>query len=540
MRRRLWLALVLLATGVALPAGMAHSADSSEARKGGTLRVSFLVDVDYVDPALAYFPPAWMFEYATCAMLFNYPDKSGAAGARVIPEVARKYTVSRDGRTYTFDLRRTFRFHTGAEVTAKSFADTLNRLAQPKLRSPATAYMHDIVGATAVIEGKAQKISGVRVLGRYRLRLRLTKPVGDLTARLTMPFFCPILPNTSVDPRGIDNPPGSGPYYVAERIPNQRVVLRRNPHYRGDRPANVDRVIVTSETAEDCLRGVEQNRIDSCQFGIASSIPLLAAKYGINRPGGRFFFANPTLNPTLETRFVAFNHARPAFDGPGQIPLKKAINHALDRAEVARALHLPSGSGTDQLLPAALGRPASIYPTVGADYAAARRLFAQATRRPTTRVLYADNAPTGVAVARTIVSNLKQIGIEVKVKHFDFTVLPEKVAASGEPFDLALGGWIADYPDPATFFVPLLANGSRVWGINLDDPRINRRIEAANRLRGEARRNAWADLDVDLMRENPPWAPLVYHGYPIFVSQSTGCVVAHPVYLFDIAAACKK
>ena len=103
--------------------------------------------------------------------------------------------------------------------------------------------MREIVGAVAVMEGKAQAISGVRVLGRYRLQIRLTRPVGDFTARLTMPFFCPILPNTPIDPAGMDDPPGSGPYYVAERIVNRRIVLKRNPYYRGGRPANVDQIV---------------------------------------------------------------------------------------------------------------------------------------------------------------------------------------------------------------------------------------------------------------------------------------------------------
>ena len=47
------------------------------------------------------------------------------------------------------------------------------------------------MGAEAVMDGKAERISGVRVLGRYRLQIRLTKPLGDFTARLTLPFFCP-------------------------------------------------------------------------------------------------------------------------------------------------------------------------------------------------------------------------------------------------------------------------------------------------------------------------------------------------------------
>ena len=70
------------------------------------------------------------------------------------------------------------------------------------MKSPAKPYMREIVGAVAVMEGKAKTISGVRVLGPVPAAIRLTRPVGDFTARLTMPLFCPILPNTPIDPAG--------------------------------------------------------------------------------------------------------------------------------------------------------------------------------------------------------------------------------------------------------------------------------------------------------------------------------------------------
>ena len=255
---------LLVASGLARPAG---TASAGEARKGGTLRLGLPADVDFVDPALAYRPRSWPFGFATCAKLFNYPDAPGAAGTRLMPEVVDRFTVSRDRRTYTFELKKTFRFHTGARVTAQSFADAIDRVAQPKLESPAITYMREIVGATSVIDGKAQSISGVRVLGRYRLQIRLTRPVGDFTARLTLPFFCPILPNTPI--AEINDPAGSGPYYVDDRVVNQRIVLKRNPFYRGDRPANVDQVVYTiSESQEACLLDVEQDRIDQCTFGL--------------------------------------------------------------------------------------------------------------------------------------------------------------------------------------------------------------------------------------------------------------------------------
>ena len=101
-------------------------------------------------------------------------------------------------------------------------------------------------------------------------------------------------------------------------------------------------------------------------------------------------------------------------------------------------------------------------------------------------------------------------------------------------------GWGVDYADAATFFVPLLGRDGARSGVNLDDARLQRRIDAVNRLTGDARRRGWADLDVDLMRDNPPWAPFMHIQSRMLVSASVGCVVLHPVVTFDITALCKK
>jgi ABC-type transport system substrate-binding protein len=261
----------------------------------------------------------------------------------------------------------------------------------------------------------------------------------------------------------------------------------------------------------------------------------LADAHGINRPGGQFL-----VGPSLTTWYVAFNHNRPAFRGRQQVPLKKAINHAVDRPSMSRAFGYLTGKRTDQLLPPALARRASIYPLGGADPVAARRWLARAPLRPRELVLYANNATVGVAIAQVLVFNLRQIGIEVDVKYFDTLALTEKAATPGEPYDLIYLGWAADYADGAAFFTPLLADRGRLSGTNFADPRVTARMKAAGRLTGDARRDAWADLDVDLMRDNPPWAPVTNTQAVTLVSRSVGCVVLHPVYDFDLAAACKK
>ena len=139
----------------------------------------------------------------------------------------------------------------------------------------------------------------------------------------------------------------------------------------------------------------------------------LADRYGINRPGGQLFVG--TL-PT--TQYFAFNHDRKAFKGRGQIPLKKAINYAIDRPALARAFGYLGARRTDQLLPPALGRDESIYPIKGADPAAARKWLAQARFKPSKLVLYAFDARLWSALAEEFKFDLKQIGIDVDVKYF--------------------------------------------------------------------------------------------------------------------------
>ena len=115
-------------------------------------------------------------------------------------------------------------------------------------------------------------------------------------------------------------------------------------------------------------------------------MPRLAKQYGINRPGGQFF-----RSPLLATPHFVFNHERPAFKGPGQIALKKAINYAIDRTELTRAYPYLAGIRTDQMLPPALGRDTSIYPLREADPATARKWYARAKYKPQRLVFYAPN-----------------------------------------------------------------------------------------------------------------------------------------------------
>src|SRR6476469_4319411 len=104
MRRRpgLWLTLGALAAGVAMLglAGCGSSSSNSSSgggggsqaipphQNGGTIRIALAGNIDYLDPALAYYQSTWQIEYSTCVKLTNYKDLEGYAGHVIYPEAA--------------------------------------------------------------------------------------------------------------------------------------------------------------------------------------------------------------------------------------------------------------------------------------------------------------------------------------------------------------------------------------------------------------------------------------------------------------------
>ena len=99
----------------------------------------------------------------------NYPDKPPPEGGlRVVPEVATANPrVSDGGKTYTFTLRRGFRFNDGIPVEASAFARAINRILAPGVDAGGLPYVKDIVGASrrSRRNGNGRRGSGCRRQG---------------------------------------------------------------------------------------------------------------------------------------------------------------------------------------------------------------------------------------------------------------------------------------------------------------------------------------------------------------------------------------
>ena len=528
------LGVALAIASVALLVTAASSA-APAAKRGGTIVIEFSSDVDYIDPQLSYYGETWKLEATTACKLMNWPDKEGAGGAIATPEVSAGLPlISKDGKTYTFTIKKGFTFSNGKPVTAKSFVDSFNRFANPKMQSTGVQFLDIVKGAQAVIDGKAKTISGVRAQGD-KFIIQLTKPSPDILARVAMPFMQAIDPALAgqIDANGINEYASCGPYYFSSRTPGRSITLKRNPHYKGGRTANADTIQVNigNDVAVE-YQNVEKGTSDFASGGIpATEWKNVVGKYGLNKKDGRV-----QVRPQLDIRYVAMNHSRPLFkDNPG---LAKAVNWAVDRQAFSAQGGYLYGKRTGQILPPGmLGyKPQGIYPLrVTSNTQKQAKKLAEGTLRGGKAVLWAANTGTAPLQAQLIQYNLKQIGLDAEIR-----LLPraQQFTNAGNPqtatFDMTVERWGADYADPYDF-VNVLLDGAQVTNPQHNNyayfnvAKYNSQMTAASLLTGPKRGTAYAVLDGALMRENPPWAPLVNSNDRVFLSARVGCVTINEI-----------
>jgi ABC-type transport system substrate-binding protein len=505
----------------------ASKSGSADAKRGGTLRVNLSeTDFEFLDPALAYDSAGWTVLFATNMTLLNYPDKPAPVGNRLTPEAAAAFpTVSKDGKTYTFTVRSGIKFSDGSALTAASFKRAIERAADPNEGSPAIAFLHTVVGADARNDGKAKSVSGVTASGQ-KLTVKLTKADPTFLAQIAMPFFAAVKPNMPINPKGENVYPSAGPYHIVSRDVGRQLVLERNKNYKGSRPSNADRIVITvlTDQAQSFLQ-TKAGQVDYDMGGVPPTAHQeLFNKYGVNK--SRYF-----VNPGVNVFYVALNTSRPAFQN---VKVRQAVNYAIDRPAMLRVGGLLAGKRTDQILPPSMRgfRDAKLYPIKGADPAKAKQLAGGASSNVT--ILHTTSA-SSVARGQILQFNLKQMGLNPTLKPQPFGVAIKTAGDKKGEFDAFLIGWLADYPDPFDF-VNVLMDGNNIQDSNnsnyayLNIAKYNQAMNAAARLSGNPRYEAYGKLDVDLMKNAAPWAPMYNGNTREFIGARLTNYIYHPVY----------
>jgi YVTN family beta-propeller protein len=507
--------------------------------RGATIRVVAGWDPGGFDPALAGDPLAIEALYATCAKLVNYPDRNDPTDSELIPEVARSLpTASDGGRTYTFTIRRGFRFSppSDAPVTAATFKYTIDRVLSPRMRSAAASDYLDIVGARAYHAGRTTRLTGVVARGD-RLIIHLTAPAPDLPARMAEPAMCVVPTDTPIDPRGVNVIPSAGPYRILSYAPGQGVVLARNPNYRGGRPSRPARITIAFDIAA-------QRAIAQVEHGTADDVPglnfdrsqedELAARYGPGSPAARAGHQRLFVTPSAQLDYFALNSHRPLF---ADQRVRQAVGDAIDRRALARLGDyfeaLPEHPTDDYLVPGVPGYRADQEPDLAPDLARARRLIRGHTG--STVVLgTCDVEPCGEQ-AEIVKSNLAAIGLRVRIEQLPSDTLFTEEQRRHAPFDMAWDGWIPDYLDPEAMLNVLIA--SNYPDPSLRSPFWRARLRRVSRLSGVRRDLAYARLDRQLVTRAVPLIAFGNLSSRDFFSARIGCVRNGP-YGVDLGALC--
>ena len=509
MPRRLWLSLALLAIGAGLLATARLAAAGPPS--SGIFRVGMTGASVQIDPQVSYITTGWWLEHATAAKLYNWSDR----GSKLVPEVASRVAISRNGRTYTFFLRRNFRFSDGSRVTATNFTYAIDRVLSRDLASPGAAFITDpngtnIVGAQAVNAGQATHARGVVVKGPYKLVIRLVRRDPTFISKLTMPFFqatSTTLPRTSEVTGAY---PSAGPYYFSANEVNALTSIRRNPHYGGTRARHLAGVDVQwGLNEETAFHEVEANQLDEGPIP-APEVLGVVNRYGINKT--RFW-----SKPTNCLGYVALNGRRPIFR---RVAMRKAINWAVDRTALAGAAGPALGTPWTHLLPPLFPgsimkkrlQPYSVHPNLQK----ARKLAGDSVRKLRIRVAYRDTN-AGQAQAQGVRQELIELGFKaqnITLVAFSGGAIYTAMGAQGSDLDMGVAlGWCAEYPDAASLLSFFLETPFFV-----ESQKYRDKLARVNRLSEPARTRALGRLDLEITNDLAPAAVLRTYNNRYFFS----------------------
>jgi peptide/nickel transport system substrate-binding protein len=537
MYRKLLLALGLTALGASLMvaaavAGTSSSSSSSsgsksQVTKGGTLRINVSnTDYEYLDPALSYDAIGWATIYAVNAQLLNYPDKPASAGGnQLAPDAAAGFpVVSKDGKTYTFTVKSGLKFSDGSNLTAAAFARSIFRVCDPDQGSPAVAFANNIAGCQAFADKKASGLSGVTAKGQ-KLTVKLINADPTFLSQISMPFFAAVKPNMAIDPKGISVYPSAGPYKIVSRDPGRSLVLERNTFYKGTRPANADRIVITTNTDQNqSLLQVKSGEANYDLGGVpAVQNGPLSDEFGVNK--SRYF-----VNPLTGTGYIAMNTARAPFSN---VKARQAANWAVDRPALLRTRGKFGGKRTDQILAPQLPgyKDADIYSIKGANPTKAKQIYSGGGD---VSLLHTTSAAS-TNFAQIAKFNLEQAGFKVTLKPQPFGVAIKSMGTKGTDLNMFSIGWIADYFDPFDF-INVLMDGTTIADANnsnysyFNDPKYNAAMKSAAKLAGQARYKAYGALDIDISKNAAPWISVFNFTSRDFISAKTENYIYQPVY----------
>jgi ABC-type transport system substrate-binding protein len=545
MHKRLLLSIAMLTIGAAmLTASSFASSQSPAAKKGGILKFSLFAGIENIDPQRSYYVPEWQYEWLTARMMLNFAHATGGRGYRLVNDGASSYTVSRNGKTYTFHIRRGMKLSNGARITSANYKHALMRVLNPDVGSPLASFLTDpasvnIVGAVAYNNGSSQDVPGIKTVGPNTLRISLLAPNPLLPTLMALPptgaiaTNVPYRPLTSVSS---SSPlPAGGRYYVAEYVPDRSIKIRKNPFYKPlgapPTPGIVDGFDYDIGVQQDqALLLTKNGQLDWAADGLPSSAwgPLFS-QYGTK--GRARVFSTSVVD------YITMNNTKGPFKTQN---VRKAVANGIGRNALVNIRGPRAGHAQCSLLtPAIPGYKKCTAYGNNPNLSKARSLV---SGHQGDKINYwYTNSTSGTQIQQLATAQLNAIGFN-NIEHRGFSSgLFTALGRKGNDYDFAIVGWAADFPDPYDYVNKLLS-GETIQDVQnnntayFNNPTANKLMRNAARLKGQKRLTAYGNLDNKIQST---WAPIASidnrNDREFFSSRiDTKSIIQSPIYEIDL------
>ena len=422
------------------------------------------------------------------------------AEAEIIPDLATHWDITGGGTVYVFHLDAEARFSDGRSITADDVAFSIERALSPALGSPvATSYLDDIVGALAYASGEAPTVEGLEVIDDHTVRITIDAPKAYFLAKLTYPTSYAVdRSQVTEDGSWMLEPVCSGPFALQE-IDRDHLVLERNPHYVG-RSVNLDTATYVFG-AGDPMTMYETGELDI----------VAVSPYEIERvldPRNPLHSQLHTA-PAASVRYLGFNTDEPPFDDPA---VRRAFAMAIDKERLADLVFRGTALAADGILPPALPDHDPSFEGIAYDPEEARAVLATSRYADKMPELVLSTAGTSAHLgsdARAVLAMLEEnLGLEVTVEQLEWADFLEDLNRGR--FQMALSGWIADYPDSQNFLDLLFHSASPQNRSGYANADVDALLESARAKLDPERRTELYRQAERMIINDAPWIPLTH------------------------------
>jgi len=365
----------------------------------------------------------------------------------ITPDLAKTWTISDDGLTYTFDLRDDVFYHDYSflkdrKLNAWDVVYSLNRLSDPKLASPGSWTMN--------------YVKSIKAINEKTVQIELTQNFPAFLGILSMKY-CSILPIEVKEGR-IDfriNPIGTGPFYFKNWIPKEKLVFRKNPLYfetdsLGQKLPYLEAVAITflPDKQSEFLQFI-QGKLDFINgLDISYKDELLNANGELRATYQSKINLDKIIQ--LNTEYIGFNLSHPKFEGNSET-FRKAINYGINKEKMIK--YLRNGIGTaanNGFVPPSLLNEQNVEgfyynPELAKKYL---NLYIKQSSNQNPGFTISTNS-SYVDLIELIQNDLKTIGIDVAIDVMPASTLRQK--RSNGDLEAFRASWIADYADAENY-----------------------------------------------------------------------------------------